>query len=72
MKTFFIALAFGLGAVAVFFVVRADYEKAFVAAALGAVAWILNYRQTLKEKLPPDDELEEVFEDEESDEEVRS
>ena len=73
MKTVFIALAFVLGAAAVFFVVSADYEKAFIAAALGAVVWLLNYRQTLKEKLPQeDDEHEEFFEDEESDEEVRS
>ena len=72
MKTVLIVFALGLGAVAAFFAFQADYEKAFLAAALGAVAWILNYRQTLKEKLPPEDEDEEVFEDEESDEEVRS
>jgi len=72
MKAVFVALSLILSAAAVFFVVWADYEKAFIAAALGAVAWLLNYRQTLKERLPKEDEYEEVLEDEESDEEVRS
>lgn len=72
MKTVFIALALVLGAVAVFFVISADYEKAFVVATLGAIAWILNYRQALKEKLPEEVEHDEVPDEEESDEEVRS
>ena len=53
--------------VAVFFVFRDDYEKAFVAATAGAVCWFLNYRQQLREALPKENE-----EDEEADEEVRS
>ena len=53
--------------VAVFFVFRDDYEKAFVAATAGAVCWFLNYRQQLRETLPKENE-----EDEEPDEEVRS
>ena len=63
-------MAAACGAAAVFFVFQEDYEKAFVAAAGGAVCWILNFRQKLKEKLPK--ETEDDFEDEESDEEVRS
>ena len=39
------------GVLAVVFVVRGDYEKAFVAAAAGAVCWILNYRWQLRESL---------------------
>ena len=70
MKKFWIIVAAVLGAAAVFFVFRDDYEKAFVAAAGGAVCWFLNYRQQLKEKMPK--EPEEDLEDEESDEEVRS
>lgn len=58
------------GAIAVFFVFREDYDKAFVAAAGGAVCWILNYRQQLRERLPKDDEV--VEDDEEPDEEIRS
>lgn len=53
--------------VAVFFVFQDDYDKAFVAAAAGAVCWFLNYRQQLRETLPKENE-----EDEEPDEEVRS
>ena len=60
------------GAAAVFFVVQEDFEKAFVAAAGGAVCWILNYRQKIKESLPPEEDDVEEDEQEESDEEVRS
>ena len=59
------------GAGAVFLVFRDDYEMAFVAAAGGAVCWILSYRQQLRASLPRDDD-EQNSEDEESDEEVRS
>lgn len=64
-------LAVAGGVSSLFFVVHGDYETAFVAAAGGAVCWILNYRQQLREKLPPDDE-EVIEEDEEADEEVPS
>jgi hypothetical protein len=57
------------GVLAVVFVFRGDYEKAFVAAAAGAVCWILNYRQQLRATLPAQDE-EEYQEDE--DEEASS
>lgn len=55
---------------AVYFVLNENYENAFVAAAAGAVCWLLNYRQQLKESLPKEDE--ELQENEESDEEVQS
>lgn len=49
----------GVGVVlAAVFVFRGDYEKAFVAAAAGAVCWILNYRWQLRESLPGDEEYE--------------
>lgn len=54
------------GALAAFFVFREDFDKAFVAAASGAVCWFLNYRQQLREKLPQEDEQdqeEEIDED---------
>ena len=53
--------------VAVVFVFRDEYEKAFVAATAGAVCWFLNYRQQLRQTLPKENE-----EDEDEDEEVRS
>jgi hypothetical protein len=43
------------GVAAVVFVIRDDYDKAFIAAALGAVAWFLNYRTRLRETLNTDD-----------------
>ena len=58
------------GLLAVYFVVQEDYEKAFVAAAGGAVCWLLNYRHEVRESLRKEDEHQE--EDEEPDEEVHS
>ena len=69
MKVFWFIMAALCGITAVVFVIRDDYEKAFVAAAGGAVCWFLNYRQQLKEKMPTKVEHEQ---DEETDEEVRS
>ena len=68
MKTLFMILAGVGGVLAVVFVFRGDYEKAFVAAAAGAVCWILNYRQQLRATLPAQDEEEyQEDEDEEAD-----
>ena len=53
---------------ALFFVFSNDYEKAFVAAAAGAVCWFLNYRQKLRETLV----AHEPTEDDEADEEAGS
>jgi len=40
----------GIGiVVAAFFLWRLDFDKAFVMAALGLVAWFLNYRAQMKE-----------------------
>lgn len=72
MKIFWLIMAAACGAAAVVFAFLDDFEKAFVAAAGGAVCWFLNYRQQLKEKMPKEVEQEEVLDDEESDEEVRS
>ncbi len=60
-------MAAACGVAAVVFVFRNNFENAFVAAAGGAVCWILSYRQQLKEKLAVQNE-----EDEDSDEEVSS
>jgi hypothetical protein len=57
----------GMGvATAAVFVFRGDYEKAFVAAAAGAVCWILNYRWQLRESLAGQEEQDEEDEDEEA------
>ena len=64
MKTLWMTLASVGGVLAAVFVFRGDYENAFVAAAGGAVCWILNYRWQLKESLPSDDEENEEDDDE--------
>jgi hypothetical protein len=58
------------GLIAVFLILRENYDKAFVAAAAGAVCWFLSYRQQLRATLPSEDEV--IEDDEQSDEEVRS
>ena len=65
MKTLWLILAGVGGVLAAVFVFRGDYEKAFVAAAAGAVCWFLNYRQQLRATLPNEDEENEDDEDEE-------
>ena len=56
--------------VAVFLVLQENYDKAFIAAAAGAVCWFLSYRQQVRAALASEDE--QMQDDEESDEEVRS
>ena len=70
MKAVWIILAGACGVLAVYFVVRENYENAFVAAAAGAVCWLLNYRQQLREWVRKEDEQKE--EDDQSDEEIHS
>jgi len=65
VKTLWIVLAGAGGVIAIVFVFLGDYEKAFVAAAAGAVCWILNYRQQLRENLASQDEQNQKDEDEE-------
>lgn len=49
MKLVWIILA-AVGAVlAIVFVLKGDYDKAFIAAAAGAVCWFLNYRVQVRE-----------------------
>ena len=68
MKTFWIVVSGLCGIAAVVFIVKQDYDKAFIAAALGAVAWFLSYRVRLREKFR-DRDLPDEDEDEQSDEE---
>ena len=67
MKTFWIVVSAACGAAAVFFVFREDYEKMFIAATIGAVAWFLSYRVRLRETLR---ELDQTDREEEDDEEA--
>ena len=70
MKAVWMILAVGCGLLAVYFALTENYENAFVAAAAGAVCWLLNYRQQIRASLPQEDEEQE--EDEVPDEEIRS
>ena len=70
MKAIWIILAATGAILAAVFVFRGDFEKAFVAAAGGAVCWFLNYRVQLKQRLASRNE--EFEDDEESDEEEGS
>ena len=70
MKAVWMILAGACGVLAIYFVVRENYENAFVAAAAGAVCWLLNYRQQLREWVRKDDVQKE--EDEQPDEEMHS
>ena len=59
MKTFWIIAAALCAGTAVFFALRGEYDNAFMAAVLGAVAWFLNYRTQLREKLGDTDQADE-------------
>lgn len=65
MRTFWIVVSALCGAAAVFCVLRDDFEKMFIAAALGAVAWFLSYRVRLRETITALDETEREEEDDE-------
>ena len=56
MKTFWLIVSAACGVVALYFAYHGSYENAFVAAALGGIAWFLNYRAQLKQKLKNDEE----------------
>lgn len=51
--------------VAAFFLLRQDLDRAFVIAALGLVAWFLNYRAQMKEVIAAADLEENSKRDEE-------
>lgn len=55
MKIFWLIAAAVSGVVALYFAYNENYDSAFVAAALGGIAWILNYRAQLKQKLKDDE-----------------
>jgi hypothetical protein len=70
----------GIGiVVAGFFLLRRDFDTAFVIAALGMVAWFLNYRAQMKEALATTDleeknngDQEGAYEDLDDDHDIRT
>ena len=67
MKLFWIIVACVCIIVAVFMVVRGRLDAAFVIAALGVIAWFLNYRAQMSELVAAAD-LEEANQREDSNE----
>ena len=64
-------MAMAGGVVAIVLVLLENYDKAFVAAAAGAVCWFLSYRQQVRATLASEEE-QRYEDDEESDDEVSS
>ena len=65
MKLFWMILAGVCITVAAFFLWRRNFDVAFVVAALGLVAWFLNYRAQMKEIVAAANLQENSSEDEE-------
>ncbi|MGH9879898.1 MAG: hypothetical protein ACRD6N_00580 [Pyrinomonadaceae bacterium] len=55
MKLFWMIVAGVAIVVAAVFLWLGDFNKAFVAAAIGLVAWFLNYRMQIKQQLDKDE-----------------
>ena len=72
MKRVWITIAGVLAGIAVVLFIQGDYDKAFISATLGCVAWFLSYRVQMR-TLVKANEPSEQFEDElESDEDEQS
>jgi hypothetical protein len=55
VKLFWLMIAGGCVAVAAIFLLRGDFDRAFVVAAVGMVAWFLNYRMQVTAALAAKD-----------------
>ncbi|HSE34116.1 MAG TPA: hypothetical protein VLA93_21260 [Pyrinomonadaceae bacterium] len=51
MKSLWVPIAAVFTVVAIVLVIQSKFEAAFVVAAVGTVAWFLNYRQQVKTRL---------------------
>lgn len=69
MKRLWVPIAAVFGLVAAVLFVQLKFEAAFVVAALGAVAWFLNYRAQIKDQLADELDYETVHEEFKSDDE---
>lgn len=72
MKRVWIILAGVFAGIAIVLFVRGDYDKAFISAALGSVAWFLSYRVQMRALIPENDPEEEIEDELESDEEEQT
>ena len=62
-------MASGLAVTALILFLRTDYERAFIAAALGAVSWMLSYRVQMRDLVRANEPPEDLNNDLEKDEE---
>jgi hypothetical protein len=69
MKKLWVPIAAVFGLVAIILFIQLKFEAAFVVAALGAVAWFLNYRAQIKDQLADELDYEPVDEGFKSDDE---
>lgn len=69
MKIFWMIVSAVAMVVAGFFLLRRDLDKAFVVAALGIVAWFLNYRVQMRELIAKEDHQNDIEGDQEEDHE---
>lgn len=67
VKLFWMILAAVCIIAAAFFLLRRDFDTAFVIAALGLVAWFLNYRAQMKGIITSSEDEEESCEDSDDD-----
>ncbi|HZN07967.1 MAG TPA: hypothetical protein VFB65_14330 [Pyrinomonadaceae bacterium] len=56
MKSFWLIVVGVCGLAAAYFAFKSDFDKVFIAATLGAVAWFLSYREILKSRLNDEEE----------------
>jgi len=72
VKRFWITLAGVFAGIAIVLFLRGDYEKAFVSATVGSVAWFLSYRVQMralvKANEPPEDFEDDELESDEQEE----
>jgi hypothetical protein len=68
VKLFWMIVAGAAIVVAAVFLWLGDFNKAFVAAAIGLVAWFLNYRMQIKHQLDKDEDEREQSKKAESEE----
>jgi hypothetical protein len=69
MKKLWVPIAAVFGLVAIILFIQLKFEAAFVVAALGVVAWFLNYRAQIKDQLADELDYEPVDEGFKSDDE---
>jgi hypothetical protein len=56
VKSFWLIVVGVCGLAAAYFAFKSDFDKVFIAATLGAVAWFLSYREILKSRINDEEE----------------